>query len=282
MPFDVVKASDAPSGKRYAIRGIISTEHRDLQGEIILQDGMDLRPFLKRGVFNDNHDGTTGRELGVPTKTFQTRVPGASGRGTVKATVVEGYLTDDEDGCRIYNKAVALKKLGRSLGFSVEGKVLERDPRDPKRCTRTLVRQVAITRVPVNPNTALEPLVKSLDVVCKGMDSGGGLPARGASTTSAAPLTPQDLDGRLSDQGFTGWAAVQAVGGADPNGYGVGDFDVAAFGGIPVVAATRRPVRSPSLTRSQAVAVVRRRHPYATDDQVRGALAKAVVAHGGV
>ena len=41
--------------KRIKLRGIISTEHRDRQGEVILQRGLDFRPFLDYGWFNDNH-----------------------------------------------------------------------------------------------------------------------------------------------------------------------------------------------------------------------------------
>ena len=169
--------------KRIKLRGIISTEHRDRQGEVIKQDGLDFQPFLDYGWFNDNHSGKTHDVLGYPERVFRTTIKDTDGR-SIEATAVEGYLLPTKRGLSLLDVSKNLKGNGsRSLGFSVEGDVVERSADDDSIIVRATIKNVAVTHMPVNPNTTLEALAKSLS---KGMDS-----------SSIAPLMPESLEGEV-------------------------------------------------------------------------------------
>jgi hypothetical protein len=96
-PLTFFQKADAPAGQTKRIAGVISTELRDKQKEVVLQRGLDFAPFLNGGWFNDNHSKNTTDVLGFPTdvKKFQKgeRLPDGS---TAKSngTWAEGYLLD--------------------------------------------------------------------------------------------------------------------------------------------------------------------------------------------
>ncbi len=175
----VFEKANAPEGQEKHIGGIISTEREDLQGEKILVDGLDLSPFLTRGFFNDNHDRSTSAIIGYPkaTKVFQKgeRLPDNT-KAPEKGVWVEGYLLNTPKAKEIWEIGKALEGSNRGLSFSVEGKVLERGgPKTieikkedgekeyvGKLVTKAEVRAVAITAVPVNTDSHLSLLEKSL------------------------------------------------------------------------------------------------------------------------
>lgn len=132
------------------IRGYASTPDSDRQGENLVQSGLDISEFLKHGYFNFDHDNT--HILGYPTK--NTRIDS-------KGFYVEGKLLKGVPIAeRMWNVAIALQKSNapRRLGFSVEGKVLERVG---NRITKAKIYNVAITPNPVNTHATWEAVVKS-------------------------------------------------------------------------------------------------------------------------
>ena len=144
----LIKAEQAEEGLA-KIGGVISTETRDLQGEIVIQDGLDFSDFERSGYFNYEHRPGIENLLGYPTKIIR--------KGS--QTVVEGVLMLDRPKAReVYETAQAMAKSRglRSLGFSVEGHVTERDENDPKIVKKALVRHCAITSSPINPQTSME------------------------------------------------------------------------------------------------------------------------------
>lgn len=146
IPIELKKGSD---GKTW-IEGIASVESPDLVGETVIQKGMDIGYFLKKGFFNDNHDKTTSGKIGIPTEA----------KITPQGFFVKGYLLDTDRARSVVELADALQKSGgeRRLGFSVEGKVREKDGKLIKKCW---VKDVAITAEPIHPETYLN-IVKSL------------------------------------------------------------------------------------------------------------------------
>lgn len=202
IPCELFEKADAPAGRRLRIRGIISSEHPDTDDDRVLQAGLDFRPFMDSGVLNDGHDPKTSRVLGVPERIYPVTIPDEKGRPT-RATAMEGYLLDDDEGRAIYNKAMALRKAGgqRRFGFSVEGAILKRDESDRRIVTQGIVTEVAVSRRPKNLWTSLDPLEKSLDrafegFLMKGMTAGSGKPAIGIPQTgSVAGLMPESLEG---------------------------------------------------------------------------------------
>lgn len=166
-PMRFFKSAGAEDGKQMRIAGIVSTEAKDRQGETILQRGLDFEEFLKFGWFNDNHSNKTSDILGYPeaVQFFSkgARLPDGS-TATNNLHWAEGYLLPDDAGRKIWEKGMALQKTasGRTLGFSVEGKIKQRLNHDHKTIAKALVRNVAITAVPVNAETKLHTLAKSL------------------------------------------------------------------------------------------------------------------------
>lgn len=144
IPATLEKGSD---GKVW-VAGIASTDDKDLQGEKINKDAFILDYFLTKGYFNSNHLKETSAKVGVPTEA----------RVTSKGLYVKGYMLDTDESKKIIELAEALKKAGsdRKIGFSVEGKVLERDRKNNDIITKCWLKDVAITCEPINPHTAAE------------------------------------------------------------------------------------------------------------------------------
>jgi len=184
VPVSFFEKADAGAGKQRRIGGIISTEKADRQGEVLLQRGLDFdSSFLRDGWFNDNHSKKTTDILGYPEAVQQFRkgdiLPDGN-KSPTNATWVEGYLLDTPAADEVWSLGKALQKTQRRLGFSVEGKVERRtgpktvflksaDGKDGKwvgrNVAKAIVRNVAITNCPVNADSRLEILTKSLAAV---------------------------------------------------------------------------------------------------------------------
>lgn len=159
---DLSKADQGDSQDNKArIGGIISTDTVDLQGDQILQSGCDWSYFLKRGWFNYEHKPGAENIVGIPKAVQPVTLDGGK-----QATRVEGFLLLDRPRAKeVYEAAKAIQKAGegRSIGFSVEGQVLQRDPANPKIVTKARILNVSVTAHPVNPDARLEVLARSLE-----------------------------------------------------------------------------------------------------------------------
>lgn len=186
MWINLYKAERIDSDENIAkIAGVISTDEIDLQGESVKQDGLDFTYFLKKGCFNYEHKAGAENMLGYPTKVRQRK----------GYTEVEGVLLLDKPKAQdIYQTAQALRKAGRqrTLGFSIEGQVLERDSMKPQLVTKARVINCAITSNPINPNTSLE-LIKSI-MALKGV--GYQTPSQ-IDSNGISALVPQQLSSDL-------------------------------------------------------------------------------------
>lgn len=158
------------------ISGIMSTERRDRQGEVLKADGLDFKDFLSHGHFNDNHSQATSAIIGYPESTkfhddlgsLDPKLVGVSG-WSCTGYVVKG--TSRSDG--IWELAKALMSVpNKKLGFSVEGKV---ERRADKTIEKARIRNVAITNCPVNTDCSWNVLEKSFhseDMAIKSMMAG--------------------------------------------------------------------------------------------------------------
>ena len=197
-------------GGRRIIRGYASTERIDQDGEVILQSGIDFNPLLKSGFLNYDHQYRTiaGARLpiiiGYPTK--------AEIRD--KGLWVEGeLLKSDNPVCtseqirladELWELGMALQKSGsRSLAYSVEGAVLQRQG---NKIIKSVVRHLAVTHKPVNPEATVELFAKAmgcsirqdqgehrLEYVCAPGDL-----EKAMSTETAAPMLRENLDRGLT------------------------------------------------------------------------------------
>lgn len=145
---DIRKSEDAD--ERRFIQGYASTETKDRQDETLIQKGLDITEFIDYGWFNYDHDSTI--ILGYPLPTCCVDDKGFR----VEGELLKGITAAD----RMWELAVALKKSNssRKIGFSVEGKVLERDG---NRIIKAKIYNVAITPNPVNTTCSWEAVVKS-------------------------------------------------------------------------------------------------------------------------
>lgn len=198
VPVTFFEKAAAGPGKMRRIGGIISTENPDRQNEVVLQRGLDFKDFLKGGWFNDNHTRDTDGVLGYPemVKRFNRgdMLPDGS-LAPVNGTWAEGYLLNTKRADKIWELGQALQGTGRNLGFSVEGSILKRLGRGNRTIAKAKVRNVAITNCPVNSDSRLDILAKSLTVMeetdepfwkALGMGTGGGA---GPATQPAGPQT---------------------------------------------------------------------------------------------
>jgi hypothetical protein len=182
MPFDAFyKAGEAGTERR--ISGVISTEHRDKQGEVVKQRGLEFDDFLSAGWFNDNHSKKTAGVVGYPIKVEPTTVDGKP------ATRVEGYLLEGHPPAdELWSLAQALQKTNRRLGFSVEGSIVQREGADGRVIAKAKVRNVAITNCPVNAVTGMDIVSKSMAAVEQGGEALRRAMMAGADV--AAPAGP--------------------------------------------------------------------------------------------
>ena len=154
MPADVTikKSEDTDDLTEMRIAGFASTSHPDRQDDIILQKGLDISDFLNYGFLNYDHDNS--KIVGYPDKEKTGLRP--------SGFWVEGILLPGIPLAKsIWDTAVSLKKSGadRKMGFSIEGKTLDRDAQG--RITRAKVYNVAVTSNPVNTTCTWDALVKS-------------------------------------------------------------------------------------------------------------------------
>ena len=160
-------------GERGYFEGIVSIQSPDIQKEVVVQDGIDWRYFLKAGFFNYDHQDNKGvHELvGEPQGIYRTQVNG------VEATGVKGYLYLSQKRARdVWEFAESIKRAGgkRRLGLSVQGDVLSQTGKTIRRCR---VKHVAISYQPIHLSstfTPVEKLKKSLAAAGHNTPSSGG------------------------------------------------------------------------------------------------------------
>lgn len=206
MPIDTWQKAGAEGSAR-RIGGVISTESKDRQGEVVLQRGLDFSEFLRNGWFNDNHSKDIAGVLGYPVKVEKVQVNGKP------AHKVEGYLLEGyEPADRIWKLAQSLQKTGRRLGFSIEGAVRQRAGSNDNVIAEAVVRNVAITHCPVNTDTGLDVLAKSmlaieratqgpnavqkaLEQLHRALMAGGALTGGSPVAGDGGPLRTESLEG---------------------------------------------------------------------------------------
>jgi hypothetical protein len=202
-------------GDRRIIRGYASTESMDQDGEVILQNGIDFSPLLKSGFLNYDHQYKTlnGAKMpiiiGYPTKA-EIRDKGLWVEGELLksdgTTTSEQIRLADE----MWELGMALQKSGtRSLAYSVEGGVLQRHG---KKIVKSVVRHLAVTHKPVNPEATVELFRKSM--CCGRCNALHPLYTPGHNCGShvepieTAPMSKEDIEGMAKAATFASAAPM--------------------------------------------------------------------------
>ena len=134
------------------IEGIASTEEKDQQGEVVMQDKMDCSYLLEKGYLNWNHSHSPEDQIGKPLEVI--KMPGGpTTPNNLPCTFFRALLFENVPRAdAVWVLAQALDQAqgignSRSLGFSVEGGVRLRHGNI---LTETIVRHMATTHEPVN------------------------------------------------------------------------------------------------------------------------------------
>jgi len=153
MPASLKKGEDGD----YKIWGLASTPSFDHQGESILQEGIDLTPIAEgKGFFNFEHSSTPENLLGV--------VEGYQ-QGQEHLYVYGSLFKGHPRAEAIYSIMKALEEKGKSaVGLSIEGDIIERDPKNTKIIKKCKINNVSLTFKPANPET-YSALMKSMPKV---------------------------------------------------------------------------------------------------------------------
>lgn len=150
LPTQLVKGDNENEWK---IMGLASTQGRDLQGEVIDQNGLDLTPIdMKKGIFNWDHKKGPENTIGVIDSYKRDKT----------GLFLSGRLFKNHSKAKaVFEIMSSLNKgdTGR-MGMSVEGVIKERAGTDGKVIKRAIIHSCALTMNPVNVDTYAN-LVKS-------------------------------------------------------------------------------------------------------------------------
>lgn len=189
MPAEIIKGDDGD----WKIGGLASTEDVDRQGESIIQKGVDLTPVEEgKGFFNFDHSNKPEDLIGT--------VDGykRDGKGLyVHGTLFKGHKRAEA----VYSimKAMGERKKG-AIGLSVEGKVIERDPSNPKIIKKCQIRNVAVTFNPVNQKTYAS-LMKSMSAADVEFEATKENALNPESLDKAVTFTPEQVSSILKALG---------------------------------------------------------------------------------
>lgn len=150
FPIDKIEKSTDENGKEVMILGgIASTSREDTDKEQLLPKGFELSYLNERGIVNWNHSKDPDHIIGEPIKT-ELRPNGL---------YVETMLyPDSKMAKKVYGLAEILKSNSskRKLGYSIEGKALERDLLNPLIVKRAMVTNLALTISPKNADSLVD------------------------------------------------------------------------------------------------------------------------------
>lgn len=149
---DLEKASkkDRKSGRydSMRIKGVASDSSEDTDSEILEPKGFELSRFLQLGTINYDHKLRESPKflIGEP----------VSAKVINDKFHVEAKLYKESEVARdVWDTMIMLKaaKSTRHMGFSIEGKAIERDVRNPKIVKKALITGLAVTMSPKNANS---------------------------------------------------------------------------------------------------------------------------------
>lgn len=196
---DIIKAKGDNKNGDMLMKGVASTPSQDTQGDTLDPKGFELSYFLKSGLINWNHEWKANPMsiIGKPT---------AASVNEKNELVVEYYLFKGHKMAEeVYALAQAMQSNGLQLGLSIEGKVLEADPKNPKSIKRAMITDLAITPHPINQGTVTElakgmKLGELIDFEAIGdfkVSPDGKLIVKAADTGSVEATIPESLDKKV-------------------------------------------------------------------------------------
>lgn len=193
---ELIKAGPDDEKGAMKMKGIASTPSKDRQGDTIDPSGFELSYFLQNGLINWNHEWKKNplSIIGKPTAAKVNK----QNQLEVDYYLFKGHKMAEE----VYALSKAMAENGLSLGLSIEGKVLETDPKDKKKIKRAMITDLAVTPHPINQGTTTE-IAKSLqleeliDFDSLGdfeVGTDGEIVRKAMDTSTGEDLIPESLD----------------------------------------------------------------------------------------
>lgn len=226
VPVEIEKAKDKTGKEVMKIAGVASTADRDSDGEVLDPSGFDLSYFLNNGFINWHHQAKNKPNAIIGEPTVAEIKDGG--------LYVEGLLYPESNLAKeVYELAKGLEKSGskRRLGFSIEGKVLERDSLDERFVKKAKITGLAVTPTPKNANTIVDIIKGNFNEIEKdeilqfeGTKANGGTQniiditkpngdrvvvdnsynikviSKGTDTSNAGVLSPESVDKKVKEQ----------------------------------------------------------------------------------
>lgn len=180
----IMKAGDElpPS---VVIKGLVSAQVRDSQGELVDQDGLDWNSeFLNTAITNGN--GPAGRltwghpwrrginEIGIPSAVNRVQLPDGTPATELVALMMVKGNANGEKAYRYHRDNIAAGMPG--LGLSIEGKRTAINPRDQSHCLGARIKSVAADPSPIVEIARLLPfeaIGKAMGMIAKGASLDG-------------------------------------------------------------------------------------------------------------
>lgn len=161
VPFEPLEKGDQPDSELLGrVRGIVSSETVDEDGELIVQDGIDWEYFKSHGFLTAEHPLGVLNPVGYPVSIWKSQTEEGHPATGIDADL---YL-ETKLGKAIWDNSKIFKKAGgnRRYGYSIEGEATERDSQQPHKITKSRVISVAITPAPKNTKSWFDPVIASM------------------------------------------------------------------------------------------------------------------------
>lgn len=138
--------------EKMIFEGLASDNSEDSEGECMEPNGFVLDRFKKHGLVNLDHLPSRSP---INKSRFWIGTPLKAEVKNNKFYVKVQLWKKSPEARAFYDKAIEMIESGsnRKPGFSIEGRALERDPHNPKRVTKALITNIAMTMTPVNANS---------------------------------------------------------------------------------------------------------------------------------
>lgn len=131
------------------LEGVASDSSKDADEEELLPEGFVLDRFLKEGLINYEHLSKSGGAKFIIGEPIDAKVK--NGKFFIKGKLWKGKPIAED----LWDTLLIMKANNstRKIGWSIEGKALERDVMNPKKVNKALLTHVALTFMPKNYNT---------------------------------------------------------------------------------------------------------------------------------
>ena len=191
---DLMKSVEVDENGDWIVRGVMTSDDKDEENDVISPEGMDCSYFLEKGWIKYEHGNNPNQFIGEPIAVKVGRFKHPTLDKSVNGVYVEGRLYRNRELAKQAVQTIEdLQKSNtkRRMGWSIEGSVRERCRKTGK-IVKSVLRNVVLTMNPVNTMTWVE-LAKSF---AKNHELTIDMPMdKSLDTGEMAEVTPQSVEG---------------------------------------------------------------------------------------